>query len=112
MVRSPCTPMQTITLLKAQRPVAHRRGSGWVAYISGPFPRIHAGMSNESKPRVLIIEDDEALRRLVSDALTRHGYRVSALPDVRAALNALPSARVADVLVVDVEPLDADSWWT
>jgi DNA-binding response OmpR family regulator len=50
---------------------------------------------------VLLVEDDEALRRMLAEALALEGYRVVAVPDGERALRRARSRR-ADLLVADV----------
>ncbi|MFO6446168.1 response regulator [Erythrobacter sp. NE805] len=51
--------------------------------------------------RILVVDDDEAIRRLVSASLTRHGYEASAAADVAEAERML-AARSYDVVILDV----------
>ena len=53
-------------------------------------------------PRVLIAEDDDSLRRLLARRLADAGFRVDAVTDGEAALDALHAAR-PDVLLTDLE---------
>jgi two-component system, OmpR family, response regulator len=57
--------------------------------------------------RVLIVEDDEETRSLLSEALAGHGYAVSAVAR-GAAADQLVSAGAADAVVLDVWLPDAD----
>lgn len=63
-----------------------------------------------SGERVLVIEDDAAIRRLLHTALTRAGYRVIEAADARAALNALsidkPEAALLDLGLPDRDGLE------
>jgi DNA-binding NtrC family response regulator len=52
------------------------------------------------KPRVLIVEDEERMARVISDALTRAGYDCETCGSGEAALAAL-DARGADAVVTD-----------
>ncbi len=51
--------------------------------------------------RVLVVDDDEAVRRSVAHALTRDGYEVSVAPDGGAALESLAGTR-QDAVVLDI----------
>lgn len=52
-------------------------------------------------PRILIAEDDPAVRRFVARALTHRGYEVTAAEDGIAALEALSDANY-DLLLTDI----------
>ena len=55
-----------------------------------------------SKPlAVLVVEDDSAVRRMISDAFTREGHRVLAVADGRAALD-YATTDSFDVVLLDV----------
>ncbi|HUL97059.1 MAG TPA: response regulator [Usitatibacter sp.] len=51
--------------------------------------------------RILVVEDDEKSRRLLTDVLSYHGYEVSAVPDgeegVRRAAGEPPDAALLDI---------------
>lgn len=51
--------------------------------------------------RLLVVDDDGELRRLISDFLTGHGYRVQAVPDAAAMQAALVEFH-PDVVILDV----------
>jgi signal transduction histidine kinase len=54
-----------------------------------------------SHPRVLLVEDDETQRRLVSARLEKHGYQVASVEDGTLALEVLES-RDFDIVVTDI----------
>ncbi len=58
-------------------------------------------MANTSRPRVLIVDDDAALRRLARDVLDGQGYELSEAADGERALAALRE-RPVDVVVSDL----------
>jgi serine phosphatase RsbU (regulator of sigma subunit)/HPt (histidine-containing phosphotransfer) domain-containing protein len=58
-------------------------------------------MADESKPRLLIVDDDEDMRMLLSAWLEPLGYPVSTVPDGEAALQWLESD-MADVVFLDL----------
>ena len=65
-------------------------------------------MSNTNNPRVLVVDDDPNLLRMLRRGLTLAGYDVEAAEDGDAALRALRDER-PDLLVLDVmlpEPID------
>ena len=51
--------------------------------------------------RVLIVEDDENYREIVSSELTWHGFAVRSFADGDALLGSLDAAAEADVVVLD-----------
>jgi DNA-binding response OmpR family regulator len=61
--------------------------------------------------RVLVIEDEEDIRRLVVELLGRAGYRVEEAPDGRAGLRAF-HAKPPDLVVLDVTMPELDGWQT
>jgi DNA-binding response OmpR family regulator len=56
---------------------------------------------NRAAHRALIVEDDAAIRRLVSKLLGRHGIEVDVVADGRAAIEKLQQSRYS-VLVLDL----------
>jgi two-component system cell cycle sensor histidine kinase/response regulator CckA len=53
--------------------------------------------------RVLVVEDEPAVRRLAADGLARVGYRVTRMPDAESALRALEAtAEPFDLMITDV----------
>ncbi len=71
--------------------------------------------SSESEPiRLLLVEDDEPLREMLSDQLEARGYEVSAVADGRAAIGAV-GATPFDVIILDrmlpfVDGVDVLRW--
>ncbi len=61
--------------------------------------------------RILVIDDDEAVRALVQDLLERAGYTVRLAADGRAGLRELYSAQ-PDLVILDVEMPELDGWTT
>jgi two-component system response regulator RegX3 len=55
----------------------------------------------ESKPSILVVEDEPAIREGVSDVLVYHGYRVDAVADGNEGLRRALSGRY-DLLLLDV----------
>lgn len=58
---------------------------------------------------VLLVEDDAALRRSISETLERNGYGVRTAPDGAAAVRELRSA-VFDVVLLDIGLPFVDGW--
>jgi EAL domain-containing protein (putative c-di-GMP-specific phosphodiesterase class I) len=64
-------------------------------------PSVESGLPREDAPAVLLVEDDDALRHVEERALVRHGFRVVAAPDGRAALLAL-AEQPFDLVLSDI----------
>jgi DNA-binding response OmpR family regulator len=62
-----------------------------------------------TKPRLLVVDDDEDIRALLRLILERGGYDVDDQPDGRAALRAFHTGR-HDLVVLDVTMPDLDGW--
>ena len=62
-----------------------------------------------NKPRILAIEDDEAIRRLIEVTLTARGYEIHTAHDGIAGLAAAETLR-PDVIVLDVTMPRMDGW--
>ena len=56
---------------------------------------------SQSKPRILVVEDEAAIRDGLTDVLVYHGYEVDAVGDGRAGLQKALSGRY-DLLLLDV----------
>ncbi|NYZ13325.1 response regulator [Azospirillum sp. RWY-5-1] len=52
-------------------------------------------------PHLLVVDDDREIRSLVSQFLTRHGFRVTAARDGQEMMKALETARI-DLIVLDL----------
>jgi two-component system, OmpR family, KDP operon response regulator KdpE len=61
----------------------------------------------DSGPRVLVVDDDEAIRRFLRVTLGAHGYTVLEAGGARAAVGAVDSAR-PDVIILDLGLPDGD----
>ena len=62
-------------------------------------------------PRVLVIDDDDDIRRLVAELLERAGLDVDQAPDGRAGLRAFHQ-QPADLVILDVSMPELDGWQT
>jgi two-component system OmpR family response regulator len=60
-----------------------------------------ATLAEEAGARILIVDDDPGIRDVISDFLTRHGYRVEEASDARAMEQVLQRT-VIDLIVLDV----------
>jgi DNA-binding response OmpR family regulator len=65
--------------------------------------------SSHTKPRLLVVDDDEDIRALLRLILERGGYDVDEQPNGRAALRAFHTGR-HDLVVLDVTMPDLDGW--
>lgn len=52
--------------------------------------------------RILLVEDDDAIRAMTADILGDEGYQVIASPDAEQALEQLNQARPFDLLLSDI----------
>jgi CheY-like chemotaxis protein len=68
----------------------------------------HEGAS-ASRPRVLIIDDDDAVCEVLRDALTDEGYAVATVPHGAAALELVKHHQPA-VIVLDLRMPIMDGW--
>jgi two-component system KDP operon response regulator KdpE len=66
-------------------------------------------MTERDSGRILVIEDDAALRGMVTASLERGGHRVSVAADGRAGLEALRSADL-DIVLLDIGLPFVDGW--
>jgi two-component system OmpR family response regulator len=60
-----------------------------------------ATLAEEAGAPILIFDDDPGIRDVISDFLTRHGYRVEGASDARAMEQVLQRT-VIDLIVLDV----------
>lgn len=65
---------------------------------------------NESRGRVLIVEDDESLRRIVSRHLRAQGYAVDEAPSAEDAAMALEGGLRPGIVLLDLN-LPGDTGW-
>ena len=66
-------------------------------------------MMTRTKSRVLIVEDDEPLRHIISRNLVARGHAVRQATDARSALAALAEEQ-PDLLILDVNLPDRTGW--
>ncbi len=59
-------------------------------------------MSEDRELRILVIEDDDAFRRVVVHILQRGRFKVTAVPDFTAAIEIIESDEPIDLLLTDV----------
>lgn len=65
---------------------------------------------NDGKGHILIVEDDESLRRIVSRHLRAQGYEVDEAPSAEGAASALEGGLRPDVVILDLN-LPGDTGW-
>ena len=66
-------------------------------------------MAIQTKSRVLVVEDDDQLRRIITSNLVARGHEVRQASDASAALTALAEAR-PDLLILDINLPDRTGW--
>lgn len=59
-------------------------------------------IADNSRPQVLIVEDDESIRQLLDFMFRREGFETSLAADARAAALAIAQGPVASLVVLDV----------
>lgn len=62
---------------------------------------VYSGGMTDEKPHILVVDDDERLRQLLSRYLVDHGFLVSTAPDAKAAREIL-TCLAYDLLILDV----------
>ena len=55
----------------------------------------------ETAPHILLVDDNREIRDLVGKFMTRHGFRVTAVPDGKAMRRAIETARI-DLVILDL----------
>lgn len=53
------------------------------------------------QPRVILVEDDESMSRLMMHCLAKAGFAVERVADGRAALNLVERSDVPDLIIID-----------
>src|SRR6478736_4305864 len=66
-------------------------------------------MAIQMKSRVLVVEDDEQLRRIITSNLVARGHEVRQAADAAMALTALGEER-PDLLILDINLPDRTGW--
>jgi len=61
-------------------------------------------------PRVLLVEDEEPLRRILARNLSRRGYRVTEAASAAEAITFLRAGEPFDALLLDVNLPDQTGW--
>ena len=59
-------------------------------------------MTEDPALHILVVEDDDGYRRLVSRMLTKVGYRVTAAEDFATAIKVIDSPEPIDLLLTDI----------
>jgi len=73
---------------------------GYIALPQGQAPAVCGG-SVENSPHILVVDDDQEIRKLLGRYLQAQGYRVSLAEDARSAEAVLASGRI-DLIVLDL----------
>ena len=63
-----------------------------------------------SERRILIVEDDEDIRKTLASILSGEGFHVDVCADGRAALAALGTSRAPDLIILDLRMPTMDGW--
>jgi DNA-binding response OmpR family regulator len=66
-------------------------------------------MAIQTRSRVLVVEDDDQLRRIITSNLAARGHAVRQVPDASTALAALAEER-PDLLILDINLPDRTGW--
>lgn len=72
-------------------------------------PRVGMPEQNESQATILVVDDDEAIRTVVSLVLADEGYRVLTAEHGRAALERLATVK-PDLILLDMRMPIMDGW--
>lgn len=59
-------------------------------------------MTLSNTQRILLVEDDTAIRELTEDVLSESGYEITAVGDAEKAVDALATADSFDLLISDI----------
>jgi DNA-binding response OmpR family regulator len=59
-------------------------------------------MRSMNKSRVLIVEDDQSISKLMTDYLTKHGYEVTAFPDGPEAIEHIKTRGLPHIALIDL----------
>src|SRR5271169_1756452 len=69
--------------------------------LSRSLWRLGNGNAMDGSSHILVVDDDSELRVLLSDFLTRNGYRVSLAQNGAAMVQTLKAARI-DLVILDI----------
>lgn len=102
-------------LLSAEHGLCSTPGRGSVFHVEVPLSTLNAileaGTALRTRPEapraapgadIMIIEDNDALRQITADLVTRWGYRVEALADGDAAIAAIEAGHRPQMLITDL----------
>lgn len=100
-------------LLSAEHGLCSTPGRGSMFYVDMPFSSLNTVLEAKSGPRpgpgaaareadIMIIEDNDALRDITADLVTRWGYRVEAMADGDAALAAIQAGSRPHLIITDL----------
>jgi len=65
---------------------------------------------NERVPKVLLIDDDDAIRRLYGDILRSEGFDITPMASAQAALESLLKGDTYDLVITDIMMAKMDGW--
>src|SRR5688572_6141764 len=75
--------------------------STWALWYCGGVVAVEAGVTADT-PRVLVVDDEPAIRRVLSEFLSMEGFLVDTAPDGRAAVSCLADQSY-DVVISDLK---------
>ena len=93
-------------------PCCRQRDGGGIVYIRDSMQTAHdEGTEHaENCPRVLVVDDDDALRAIYVDALGDAGYEVRAASEGSAALRLMEAGWTPCVVFLDLRMPGMDGW--
>jgi CheY-like chemotaxis protein len=65
---------------------------------------------NERVPKILLIDDDDAIRRLYGDILRSEGFDITPMASAQAALESLLKGDTYDLVITDIMMAKMDGW--
>jgi len=65
---------------------------------------------NERVPKILLIDDDDAIRRLYGNILRSEGFDITPMVSAQAALESLLKGDTYDLVITDIMMAKMDGW--
>jgi CheY-like chemotaxis protein len=89
-----------------------RRWDGGGSAIPDAMQTAHVehGLRDDRNPRILIVDDDDALREIYADSLTGSGYDVRSARDGASALRVLEDGFTPCLMFLDLRMPGMDGW--